>query len=503
MRLKLLNAATLVLAVLAACGPETTQTLPPPKPLIPTEAPPIAPEPAKPEPKVIRLTSASPQALAAFEQASQLADQARYGQAFDLYRQATALDADFAAARAFYGANLAGAAGDEELTLALDLAHNRHETEELLVEMLFYQRRSDLEKAGSAATRLSLAAREDKRAHTFAGQFAYETGDFDNAAKHLSNALAIDPRHGPALNLMAYLNNRMGKADQAVAFAKRYAEAYPDEPNAHDTYGEILMNAAKLPEAEASFLKATELAPTFTYAWLALAQLRAQRGDAKGASAALAQAKLQATVPTEVLVAQTTPAWVALAQGNAAGAAAAFDAADKVIAAQYPSLAPLVTLQRAWMAYLRAKPADAVRLAQAAVDQSAAPQVGDPLAAAVKRWAGTVTVLGLARQGQAAEAERVLGVAEADAAKAPFESMLTSRLTHAKGMVLAAGGKVDAGIATLETCAKTDFACLWDRVQLLQQKSGKVASQAARQRLMDRTDRDPTYPFVRKLASGR
>ena len=62
---------------------------------------------------------------------------------------------------------------------------------------------------------------------------------------------------------MGYLYSRLGDFDKALEYTAKYIEFLPNEPNPHDSYGEMLRFAGRYPEALEQYRIALKIDPTF------------------------------------------------------------------------------------------------------------------------------------------------------------------------------------------------------------------------------------------------
>jgi Tfp pilus assembly protein PilF len=81
--------------------------------------------------------------------------------------------------------------------------------------------------------------------------------------------------------------SRATGAEQAFQEQLRLA---PNQPNAHDSYGELLQIRGKLAEAAEHYRKAIELDSSFSPSYIGLAEVEQMRGDGKAARAVLERA---------------------------------------------------------------------------------------------------------------------------------------------------------------------------------------------------------------------
>jgi len=104
----------------------------------------------------------------------------------------------------------------------------------------------------------------DKRLNFMVGYWLFRWQDEYEMSKKLTlRALAVDPNYAPCHNQLAYLYSRAGDIDKALEYAAKYIELLPNQPNPHDSYGEMLRFAGRYPEALEQYRLALKIDPTF------------------------------------------------------------------------------------------------------------------------------------------------------------------------------------------------------------------------------------------------
>ncbi|MBZ5510715.1 MAG: tetratricopeptide repeat protein [Acidobacteriia bacterium] len=123
----------------------------------------------------------------------------------------------------------------------------------------------------------------DKQLLSLAGNWLMGRYSYDRAAELLNRALAVDPDYPPALNSAAYAYAGMGDFAKAIQTMEHYAEVLPNEPNAQDSYAEILRQAGQFDAAVGHYQAALKIAPGFSI--MGLADTYALKGDEERARA--------------------------------------------------------------------------------------------------------------------------------------------------------------------------------------------------------------------------
>jgi len=131
--------------------------------------------PAKPGPlRVVSVTTRSKEALDAFNAARKLDDNNRDNEALEGYREALALDPDFAFAEAMLGSHTPGPDGLRRLERAVSLAKGLPEPERLFIAYHLATRQADRSLRSDLLQRLLKEAPDDWRVLLEVGQHAYE-----------------------------------------------------------------------------------------------------------------------------------------------------------------------------------------------------------------------------------------------------------------------------------------------------------------------------------------
>lgn len=103
----------------------------------------------------------------------------------------------------------------------------------------------------------------DKRLNFLVGYWLYRQDEYEISKKLTLRALADDPNYATCYNQLGYLYSRLGDFDKALQYTAKYIEFLPNEPNPHDSYGEMLRFAGRYPEALEQYRIALKIDPTF------------------------------------------------------------------------------------------------------------------------------------------------------------------------------------------------------------------------------------------------
>ena len=91
------------------------------------------------------------------------------------------------------------------------------------------------------------------------------------------------PDDAAAYNILAYQLWQAGDHEGGLTAVRRYVELAPDQPNAHDSYAELLQWSGRLSEAQTQYARAAQLDASFSEAYMGLAEVA--QLSARGAEA--------------------------------------------------------------------------------------------------------------------------------------------------------------------------------------------------------------------------
>jgi tetratricopeptide (TPR) repeat protein/predicted Ser/Thr protein kinase len=136
--------------------------------------------------------------------------------------------------------------------------------EGLYIKALLASRSKDKEKEFIEIVRKIIADYpEEKRARLDLGARLNATGHYEEAVTELNELLKLDPKFGPALNLIAYAYGNQKKYDLAINYFQQYAAVSPGDANPYDSMGELYYWMGKWDAAVEKFKEAIRLKPDF------------------------------------------------------------------------------------------------------------------------------------------------------------------------------------------------------------------------------------------------
>src|SRR5205823_13710700 len=104
---------------------------------------------------------------------------------------------------------------------------------------------------------------KDKWLQFLAGRWLLNQDRYEQSIMILQRAVTIDADYPAAWNELAYAYAWSGNFDKAFSAMDRYVGLQPDEPNPHDSYGEILRLAGKFDAALEQYRISIRLDPHF------------------------------------------------------------------------------------------------------------------------------------------------------------------------------------------------------------------------------------------------
>jgi tetratricopeptide (TPR) repeat protein len=121
----------------------------------------------------------------------------------------------------------------------------------------------DNQKYGRLLEKLTAEYPDDKRAWTNRASYFSTLGNFDQAEACLKRALALDPKFGPAVNLLAYTYGYQSRFDEAIKAFELYASISPGDANPYDSLGDLYFRMGRMDEAEEKYKEALRIKPDF------------------------------------------------------------------------------------------------------------------------------------------------------------------------------------------------------------------------------------------------
>lgn len=130
----------------------------------------------------------------------------------------------------------------------------------------------------------------DKRLNFLIGYWLYKQDEYEHSRTFALRALAEDQKYATAYNQLGYLYSRAREYDKAIEAMEKYVKLLPNEPNPHDSYGEMLRLSGRFDDALAQYHIALKIDPTFYISQKELGETYALMGQGERAREEYARA---------------------------------------------------------------------------------------------------------------------------------------------------------------------------------------------------------------------
>ena len=182
------------------------------------------------KPSEIPITSKSPQAVERFRAGRDFAENLRLPEATQALDEALKLDPDFAQAHTYRGFTASGSEGLKELERGVELSASLPQAERLVTEAFLAGARGESAKSAELWKQVTDAVPGDWRAWAGLGAVQYTAQQDGEAANALKRATGLNPKAGPAFNMLGYAHLVQGDAGPAIEAFKQYATVTPTNP---------------------------------------------------------------------------------------------------------------------------------------------------------------------------------------------------------------------------------------------------------------------------------
>lgn len=231
-------------------------------------------------PKLLPITTSSPEARKLFQHAMVNMENLRTEWALAGWRAAAKKDPNFAQAQILV-AYLTQDPAEEiaALAAAKKLEPKVTPGERLLIEWLSGVRESRYVPAIAAMNDLLSMYPEDRRLAFLAGRWMILQGRYDHGEMLLERAISLHPDYPAAVNELGYACAYNGDFKKALEMMDRYVALQPNEPNPQDSYGEILRLSGDFAGALEHYRKALQIDSNFVSSQLGVADTYALMGQ--------------------------------------------------------------------------------------------------------------------------------------------------------------------------------------------------------------------------------
>jgi tetratricopeptide (TPR) repeat protein len=103
----------------------------------------------------------------------------------------------------------------------------------------------------------------DKRLNFLIGYWLYKLDEYERSRMFTERALTEDGKYATAYNQLGYLFSRERQYNKAIAAMEKYVSLLPDQPNPHDSLGEMLRLSGRFDDALEQYHIALKIDPTF------------------------------------------------------------------------------------------------------------------------------------------------------------------------------------------------------------------------------------------------
>ena len=238
----------------------------------------------------VPFTTSSPEARAEAEAGQALLDNLHFTEARTHFARAVELDPGFAMGYTFMAiTSQTTAQFVDSVAKAEANAAGASEGEQLIIAALAAAVQNDQAAQLAALSALVSAYPQDERSHNRLAGYYNGQQDYANAVLHYGHAVAINPEFATAYNSLGYAH----RADENLEAAKdafaRYVELIPDEANPYDSYAELLMEMGQYDEAIENYNKSLAIDSHFGGSYAGISVAQSLKGDAAAAQDAAAR----------------------------------------------------------------------------------------------------------------------------------------------------------------------------------------------------------------------
>src|SRR5262249_13819025 len=154
--------------------------------------------------------------------------------------KAVELDPDCATATMYVAWTLPGLSGEGLMAHAVELAKNVPAAERMFIEAHAAIFANDADKAKQLLGQVAEAKPRDPRPLIELAWLTSWDEDFDASIAAAKKIVALDPKNPLGHNMLALALSDAGRVDEAMAEAGQQIKLLSEEPNPHDTLGEIM-----------------------------------------------------------------------------------------------------------------------------------------------------------------------------------------------------------------------------------------------------------------------
>lgn len=237
------------------------------------------------------VTTSSKAAARYFETGMVHYENHRWNFALRDWREALALDPKFALAYTWICFTTTDPAEESaDRAKAKALMNSVTPAEQLMVRWMAGVHENNYIEGIQAMNDLAQMHPHDKRLNFLIGYWLYKLDEYERSKTFTLRALEEDAKYATAYNQLGYLYSRSREYDKAIEAMSKYVKLLPNEPNPHDSYGEMLRLSGRFEDALAQYHIALKIDPTFYISQKELGETYAVMGQEERARAEYAKA---------------------------------------------------------------------------------------------------------------------------------------------------------------------------------------------------------------------
>jgi serine/threonine protein kinase/cytochrome c-type biogenesis protein CcmH/NrfG len=219
----------------------------------------------EPDPTIADVTTDSPEAYRYYLEGNEYQNKFYHNEAEASYRKALEFDSTFAMLNFYLWNNVSGKEAEEFLARAVRYSKKATRKERAYISYAQASNSGDDDKAIEELEKIVAEYPEEKLAFAWLGNWYRSDGRSEEAIRSYRRAVEIDPLYMPAWNWLTYAYNDIGDIDKSIWAVNHYISIAPDEANPFDVRGDLYAWSGQLNEAIASYEKALERKPDFSY----------------------------------------------------------------------------------------------------------------------------------------------------------------------------------------------------------------------------------------------
>ncbi|MBZ5491375.1 MAG: tetratricopeptide repeat protein [Acidobacteriia bacterium] len=237
------------------------------------------------------VTTSSAAAARYFETGMVHYENHRWNFALRDWREAVALDPKFALAYTWICFTTTDPAEEsQDRAKAKALLNHITPAEQSMVRWMAGVHENNYVEGIQAMNDVAQAYPHDKRLNFLIGYWLYKLDEYERSKTFTLQALEDDPAYATAYNQLGYLYSRSREYDKAIDAMGKYVKLLPNEPNPHDSYGEMLRLSGRFDDALEQYHIALKIDPTFYISQKELGETYAVMGQEERARTEYAKA---------------------------------------------------------------------------------------------------------------------------------------------------------------------------------------------------------------------